>query len=269
MSNCHLVAAIQMNSQDNVTDNLGLVAQLIQAAVYAGAKFILLPEYFCFMGKTDTDRVALGEPFGDGPIQTFIATLAKQHEVWISAGTIPLLSSEPNKVYNSNLLFNELGECVGRYDKIHLFGFDNGIESYAEADTLAAGSALQTFVTQIGRVRAAVCYDLRFPEMYRQEPIFDVITMPAAFTYTTGECHWETLLKARAIENQSYVIAAAQTGVHPNGKRTFGHSMIIDPWGKVLAQQASGNGFALAELDFDYLATVRSDLPALKNRVFF
>jgi predicted amidohydrolase len=269
MAHRQLVAAIQMNSQDNVTDNLGLAAQLIQAAVYAGAEFILLPEYFCFMGKTDIERVALGEPFGDGPIQQFMAALAKQHGVWISAGTIPLISAEPHKVYNSNLLFNDAGDCVGRYDKIHLFGFDNGIESYAEADTLAAGSSLQTFATQIGPVRPSVCYDLRFPEMYRKEPAYEIITMPAAFTYTTGECHWETLLKARAIENQSYVIAAAQTGVHPNGKRTFGHSMIIDPWGKVLAQQESGNGFALAGLDFDYLKTVRSDLPALKNRVLF
>lgn len=264
-----IVAAIQMNSQDNVTDNLGLAAQLIQGAVLAGAQFILLPEYFCFMGKTDAERVALGEPYKDGQIQTFIATLAKKHGVWISAGTIPLVSPEPQKVYNSNLLFNDLGVCVGRYDKIHLFGFDNGNESYAEADTLAYGSQIQTFSTPVGKIRPSVCYDLRFPEMYRQAPAYQVITMPAAFTYTTGEYHWETLLKARAIENQSYVIAAAQTGVHPSGKSTFGHSMIIDPWGRVIAQQESENGFVIAELDFEYLNKVRSDLPALKNRVFY
>ncbi len=262
------VAAVQINSHESVSENLILAASLVKEAAQAGAQFILLPEYFCFMGKNDAERVALGETYGDGPIQSFIAELARTHQVWISAGTIPLISAEPNKVFNSNLLFDDCGACVGRYDKIHLFGFDNGIESYAEADTLAAGDEIQTFVTAVGNVRASVCYDLRFPELFRQEPVFEIITMPAAFTYTTGEYHWETLLKARAIENQSYVIAAAQTGVHPNGKRTFGHSMIIDPWGKVLDQHVSGNGFAIAELDFSYLKTVRRDLPALQNRVF-
>ncbi len=269
MANRYKVAAIQMNSQDVISDNLILAASLVKSAAQAGAQLILLPEYFCFMGKTDAERLALGETYGNGPIQSFIAELAKTYAVWISAGTIPLVSPEAHKVYNSNLLFNDAGECVGRYDKIHLFGFDNGIESYAEADTLAAGNMIQTFNTPVGNIRASVCYDLRFPELYRQEPKFDVITMPAAFTYTTGEHHWETMLKTRAIENQCYVIAAAQTGVHPNGKQTFGHSMIIDPWGKVLDQQVSENGFAFAELDFDYLHSVRRDLPALKNRVFF
>ena len=262
------VAAIQMNSCDSVSDNLILAAKLVTQAAQRGAIFVLLPEYFYFMGTTDESRVMLGETPGNGPIQSFLAELARANNIWLSAGTVPLRSQDPTKVYNTNLLFNDSGICVGRYDKIHLFGFNNGSERYAEADTLVAGNTVQTFNTVIGNVRASVCYDLRFPEMYRQSSGYDVITAPAAFTYTTGEAHWETLLRSRAIENQCYVIAAAQTGVHPNGKRTFGHSMIIDPWGVILDQKEEGNGFVIAEIDSFYTAKIRPNLPASNNRVF-
>ena len=262
------VAAIQMNSTNHVADNLRLAAELVTAAANAGAQLVLLPEYFCFMGKTDDARVALGEQSGDGPIQAFLSQLARENQIWLSAGTVPLCSDDPNRVYNSNLLYNELGEYVARYDKIHLFGFKNEAESYAEADTLMPGKQIRTFSTPVGNIRASVCYDLRFPEMYRQAPVYELITVPAAFTYTTGEAHWETLLRTRAIENQCYVIAAAQTGTHPNGKRTYGHSMIIDPWGVILDQKVDGNGFVIAEIDLFYLTHIRQILPALDNRIF-
>lgn len=261
------VAAIQMNSRDNLQDNLSLAADLVAGAVAEGALFVLLPEYFCFMGKQDQDRLALEEKIGDGPIQTFLSGLAKQHQIWLSGGTIPIQSDDPSHVYNSNLLFNDEGMCVGRYDKIHLFGFKDNTESYAEADTLKAGDTVTTFSTPVGHIRASVCYDLRFPELYRLAPLCDLITAPAAFTYTTGEAHWEILLRCRAIENQCYVIAAAQTGLHPNGKKTYGHSMIIDPWGNVLDKKEEGNGYVIADIDLLHMAAVRQRLPALQNRV--
>ncbi|WP_409421875.1 carbon-nitrogen hydrolase family protein [Pseudaeromonas sp. ZJS20] len=263
------IAAVQMNSGDDLQQNLHSAAHWVAEAVARGASFVLLPEYFCLMGKTDAERVALGESPAQGPIQAAMAALARQHGIWLSAGTLPLISPEPGKVFNSNLLFDPEGRCAGRYDKIHLFGFDNGDECYAESRILAAGQEVVTFETSFGRVRPSVCYDLRFPELYRQAGGFSLLTAPAAFTYTTGEAHWALLLRCRAVENQCYVLAAAQTGWHPGGQRTYGHSMIVDPWGRVLDCLADGEGVVCADLDLDYLGKVRSQLPALNNRVLF
>lgn len=269
MQTLHKVAAIQMNSGADVAHNLARAVELVAGAAQAGARLVLLPEYFCLMGPQDTDRVAIGEPFGDGPIQRFLSSLAASQQVWLSAGTIPLLSPESGKVFNSNLWFDDQGRCVGRYDKIHLFGFDNGSESYRESATLAAGNAITTLTTPLGEVRASVCYDLRFPELYRQQQGYGLITAPAAFTYTTGQAHWALLLRARAVENQCYVLAAAQTGIHPAGNRTYGHSMIVDPWGNILACLEEGEGMVIAELDVSHMMTIRAQLPALQNRVFY
>ncbi len=263
------VAAIQMNSGDVVADNLTLAASLVKDAVSQGCEFVLLPEYFCLMGVTDQARLELGEAFGDGPIQAAMSALAKECGIWIAAGTIPLLSDEPDKVLNSQLLFNPDGECVNRYDKVHLFNFDNGKESYREADILTAGKEIKLFELPEFKVQPSICYDLRFPELYRSNTGYEVLTVSAAFTYTTGLAHWELLLRSRAVENQCYVIASAQTGTHPNGRKTFGHSMIIDPWGKVIAQQEDGNGVVIADMDIDELQRVRQQLPALQNRVFY
>lgn len=268
MGTLHKVAAIQMNSGADVALNLARVVELVAEAAQAGAELVLLPEYFYLMGRQDADRVAMGEPFGNGPIQHFLASLAASQQVWLSAGTLPLHSPVPGKVFNSNLWFDDQGHCVGRYDKIHLFGFDNGSESYRESATLAAGDTITTVTTPVGDVRASVCYDLRFPELYRHQQGYGLITAPAAFTYTTGQAHWALLLRARAVENQCYVLAAAQTGTHPAGNRTFGHSMIVDPWGNILDCLEEGEGIVMAEIDFSHMMKIRAQLPALQNRVF-
>lgn len=263
------VAAIQMNSNDDVADNLQRARKWVLEAAQKGAQFVVLPEYFCFIGQNDAARLAHAEPDSGGVISQALRAIAKEAQVWLSAGTIPLISPDKDKVYNTNLLFNPEGECVGRYDKIHLFGFDNGQESYKESDTLYPGKVVTTFELPFAKVRPSVCYDLRFPELYRLHKEYEVITVPAAFTYTTGQAHWELLLRARAVENQCVVIAAAQTGVHPNGNRTFGHSMIIGPWGEVLAMLEEGEGVVTAEIDLERLDQSRQQLPALKNRIFY
>ena len=262
------VAAIQMNSGDQVEQNLARARMWVLEAASQGCQFVVLPEYFCFVGASDEERLSHAELAELGPIQKELQAIAKEAQVWLSAGTVPLLSSTSDKIYNANLLFNPQGEQVGRYDKVHLFGFDNGQESYKESDTLLAGKEIQTFELPFAKVRPSVCYDLRFPELYRHQSGYELITVPAAFTYTTGEAHWELLLRTRAIENQCFVIAAAQTGFHPNGNQTFGHSMIIDPWGKVLAVQEDGEGVIKADIDFAVLNQSRQQLPALKNRIF-
>ncbi len=263
------VAAIQMNSSADVADNLATAKRLIADAAKQGAQLALLPEYFCLMGHSDAERVAIGEVFGAGPIQRAMSEAAKQHGIWLIAGTIPLQSPHANKVFNSQLLFAPSGECVGRYDKVHLFSFDNGTESYREADILSPGSEVVTFTLPGLKVRPSVCYDLRFPEFYRANPGYELITAPAAFTYTTGLAHWELLLRCRALENQCYLMAAAQTGRHANGSQTFGHSMIINPWGEVLACLEQGEGVVLADVEPEVLTRIRTQLPALDNRCLF
>lgn len=260
-------AALQMISTPDVTENIATAERLIAQAAQAGAQLLVLPEYFAIMGARDTDKLALIEDEGRGPIQDFLAAMALKHQVWLAGGTLGLRAQVENKVRNSLLLFNPQGQRVARYDKIHLFGFDNGSECYRESDTIERGDTLIAVDTAIGRLGLSVCYDLRFPELFRAMGALDILILPAAFTATTGRAHWEVLLRARAIENQCFVVASGQGGVHPTGRETFGHSMLIDPWGQVLDCLPSGEGFVIAELKASQLERVRKTLPALAHRV--
>lgn len=266
------VAAIQMVSSPRVVDNLTTAQTWLARAADAGAELAVLPEYFCLMGLRDTDKLAIAEAPGAGPIQAMLAEAAQRHKLWIVGGTVPLTTSVPDRVANATVVFSPAGTAVARYDKIHLFRFDNGHERYDEAEVLVAGDTPTTFTLTdragtAWQVGLSVCYDLRFPELYRQLQA-DVLLVPAAFTYTTGQSHWEVLLRARAIENQAFVLASAQGGPHENGRQTWGHSMVINPWGQVLAQHDRGEGLALAELDKDQLGQIRRQLPALQHRRF-
>ena len=268
------VAAIQMVSTDRVEDNLAQAAVLLAQAAQSGAELAVLPEYFCLIGQHDGDKLAIKEAFGAGPLQQFLANSAKAHGLWVVGGTLPMAADAADRVFNSSLAFNPQGQCVARYDKIHLFRFDNGRERYDESRVLERGSAPVTFdlPSRDGhrwRVALSVCYDLRFAELYRAyaQAGADLILVPSAFTHTTGQAHWEVLLRARAIENLAFVAAAAQGGVHPNGRQTWGQSLLIDPWGEVLAQQAQGPGVVLAELESAQLEKWRLQLPALQHRV--
>ena len=260
------VAAVQMVSSPNVDDNLETARRLLAQAAHEGARLVTLPEYWPIMGMSDTDKVAHAEQPGRGIIQDFMAAQAREHGVWLIGGTMPLASSDAGRVLNTTLVYDPDGQAVSRYDKIHLFGFTKGEESYDEARTIVPGAAVGSFEAPFGRVGLSVCYDLRFPELYRAMGECALIVVPAAFTHTTGMAHWEVLLRARAIENQCYVLASAQGGTHRNGRRTFGHSMLIDPWGQVVGQVAEGEGVVAGEIDTDFLAEVRQSLPALKHR---
>ncbi|MHA4869998.1 carbon-nitrogen hydrolase family protein [Duganella sp. PWIR1] len=262
----HTVAAIQMISSPSVPDNIATARRLVTQAAQGGAQLVLLPEYWAIMGLADSDKVKVAEPLGSGPIQDFMAGLARELGVWLIGGTLPLASDDPEKVINTTLVYNPQGEHVGRYDKIHLFGFTKGTESYNESKTIVPGQNVGVFEAPFGKVGMSVCYDLRFPELYRAMGPVSLIVVPAAFTYTTGMAHWEILLRARAIENQCYVLAAAQGGTHPNGRRTWGHSMLIDPWGAVKSVLAEGEGVVAGEIDPAYMQGVRDSLPALKHR---
>ncbi|HEX8605794.1 MAG TPA: carbon-nitrogen hydrolase family protein [Pseudoduganella sp.] len=261
------VAAIQMVSTPDVAENIATARRLVeQAAVANGAGLVVLPEYWPIMGRQDTDKVAVAEQLGSGIIQQTMAELARSHGIWLFGGTLPLVSEEAGKVLNTTLVFNPAGEQVSRYDKIHLFGFANESESYDEARTIVPGRHVGTVDTAAGRVGMAICYDLRFPELFRAMGPVDLVVVPAAFTYTTGAAHWDTLLRARAIENQCYVLAAAQGGTHVNGRRTWGHSQLIDPWGEVCAIVEEGEGVVSGLLDAALIASVRQKLPALRHR---
>jgi nitrilase len=268
------IAAIQMVSTADVADNLQTALKLLQQAAEQGAELAVLPEYFCLIGQHDADKLAIQEPFGRGPIQQFLADAARDFNLWIVGGTLPLTGAGESRVFNSSLAFNPQGACVARYDKIHLFRFDNGREAYDESRVLDRGHsptrfALPSMDGHTWQVGMSVCYDLRFAELYRRYAAegVELLLVPAAFTHTTGRAHWEVLLRARAIENLSYVVAAAQGGVHPNGRQTWGQSLAIDPWGHVLADQAQGPGVVLAELDAVALQHWRNQLPALQHRV--
>ncbi len=268
------IAAIQMVSTGVLSENLAQARTLLEHAAQAGAELAILPEYFCLIGQRDGDKLAIQEPFGAGPIQQFLADAARDLGLWVVGGTLPLTAGQPDRVYNSSLVFNPLGDCVARYDKVHLFRFDNGVESYDESRVLERGSqptrfALASKDGHIWQVGLSVCYDLRFAELYRgyARDGVDLILVPSAFTHTTGEAHWEVLLRARAIENLAYVAAAAQGGTHPNGRRTWGQSMVVDPWGLVLAQQAQEPGVVCADVDAQVLAQRRAQLPALQHRM--
>lgn len=261
------VAAVQMVSTPRVDENLRTAATLIAEAVAGGAALVALPEYFPIMGISDADKVRVRECDGHGPIQDFLASSAREHAIWLIGGSLPLSAEHPEKVLNSCLAYNPQGQRVARYDKIHLFGFRQGDECYDESATIEAGRQVVGFATPFGRVGLSICYDLRFPELYRALGVTDLLVIPAAFTETTGRAHWEILLRARAIENQCYVLAVAQAGRHENGRETHGNSMLIDPWGVIIARQAKGPGVIIGELDPNRLAEVRANLPALRHRV--
>jgi nitrilase len=260
-------AAVQMVSTPVVAENLAAAGALIAEAAAAGAQLVALPEYFCVMGRHERDKVALRERFGDGPIQSFLAEAAARHRVWLVGGTVPLDSADPERVRNSSLVFDAAGRCVARYDKIHLFGLDLGEERFREANTIEPGERPVGVDTPFGRLALSVCYDLRFPELYRALAPMELIAVPSAFTATTGRAHWEPLLRARAIENLAWVIAPAQGGAHPNGRRTHGHSMIVNPWGEIVASRAEGPGIVIADIDPTYTQRMRASLPALAHRV--
>lgn len=259
------IAAVQLVSGTKPAANLERARHWVLEAARQGAQLVALPEYFCLMGQQDEDKLAIAETEGEGPLQRFLADLAVEAGVTLVGGTLPLRSAVPGKVHNSCLVFDAQGQRLARYDKLHLFGFDNGRERYDEGRVQQAGDAPVAFEWQGLRVALSVCYDLRFPELYRQLAPH-LILAPSAFTHTTGAAHWELLLRARAVENLAYLLAPAQGGLHANGRRTWGHSMVIDPWGQVLACLDEGEGLALADLDPERLAQCRSQLPALQHR---
>ena len=260
------VAAIQMASSPNVSSNLTEAERLIAIAAQQGAKIVVLPEYFCIMGLKDIDKVQVREKPNEGPIQSFLSKMARDYKIWLIGGTVPLVSNYPNKVRNSCLVYNDKGEQVARYDKIHLFGLDLGAEHYHEENTIESGNQVISVDTPYGKIGLSICYDLRFPELYRAMGEIDMIVVPSAFTETTGKAHWESLIRARAIENLCYVIAPAQGGYHLSGRETHGNSMIVDPWGVVLDRLPRGSGIVIASINRDYQASLRKSLPALKHR---
>lgn len=264
------VASIQMVSSSDLHENLATTRRLIKAAANDGAKLITLPEYFCIMGLKDTDKVLIREDMGSGPIQEQLSAIAHEYGIYLVAGTIPLVAKDINKVLNTTLVFDPNGLNISRYDKIHLFGFQTSTERYQESETIEAGNEPGLLKISIDgndwTFGLSICYDLRFPELYRSLGQVDCHIIPAAFTYTTGQNHWEILLRARAIENQCYVLASAQGGVHQNQRRTWGHSMLIDPWGDVIEDLPEGEGFISGVLCKDKLNEVRSKLPALAHR---
>ena len=260
------VAGIQMASSPSVTSNLIEAERLIKMAVEAGAKLVVLPEYFAIMGIHDSDKVKVREDEGDGPIQRFLSKIAKKHKIWLIGGTIPLVSNSVKKVRNSCLVYNDKGKQMARHDKIHLFGLDLATEQYHEKKTIEAGNEVVVVDTPYGKIGLSACYDLRFPELYRAMGEVDMIVVPSAFTETTGKAHWETLVRARAIENLCYVIAPAQGGYHLSGRETHGNSMIVDPWGVVLDNLPRGSGIVIANINTHYQASLRKSLPALKHK---
>jgi nitrilase len=265
------MAAIQMVSGTGVERNLVQAGQLLERAAAQGAELAVLPEYFCLMGLQDTDKLKVQEQFGRGPIQDFLSQSARNFGMWIVGGTLPLATTDAARARNSSLVFDPSGQSVARYDKIHLFRFDNGQESYDESCVLERGAHPVTFdMPSIDgntyRIGLSICYDLRFPELYRDLKA-DILLVPSAFTFTTGQAHWEILLRARAIENLAYVLASAQGGVHENNRRTWGHSMIIGPWGQILGEHSEGSGVVVADVDETTLQLARTRLPALNHVV--
>ena len=265
------VAAIQMASSPNVDANLHEASRLITQAAAAGAELIVLPENFAIMGIEEEDKVAVREPEGDGPIQTFLSEQAKQNDAWIVGGTVPLVCNDPKKIRAACMVYNAEGNLVARYDKIHLFDVDlvDTGESYNESETIEFGELkVKVFDSPFGKIGIAVCYDLRFPELFRAllDLGAEVVVLPAAFTAATGQAHWESLLRARAIENLIYIIASAQGGYHINGRATHGDSMIVDPWGAILNRIKHGAGFSIAEINLSYQQSRRKTFPCIQHR---
>ena len=274
------IAALQMVSTPDVDRNLAAASRLMEAAAADGVRLVALPEYFCLLGRNDRDKLAIAEALDDGPIQAHLAAAARRLGLWLIGGTLPLrldgpitdpgpdVDAKPERVLNSCLVWSPTGQRVARYDKIHLFAFDNGQERYDEGRVLQAGALPVAVDVEGWRIGLSICYDLRFPELYRalMQPPCDLIVVPSAFTHTTGAAHWELLLRARAVENQCYVLAPAQGGLHENGRRTWGHSLLADPWGEVLACHPEGEAVVAGTLDRDRLNAVRRQLPALAHR---
>lgn len=264
------IAAIQMASGPNIQANLDEAAKLIDDAVAQGAGLIVLPENFAFMPMTDAELVKEAEEAGKGVMQDFLSVQSQKHGIWLVGGTIPVKSNVQGKARSVCLLFNDQGEQVARYDKIHMFDVliqDSG-ESYTESETTDAGDETVVVDTPFGRIGLAICYDLRFPEMFRSlsDDGMDICVMPSAFTAITGKSHWEPLVRARAIENQCYMVAPDQGGFHLNGRETYGNSMVVDPWGNILDRIASGTGVVLAEMDEEFLSNTRKNFPVLEHR---
>ncbi len=264
------VAALQMVSGHQVPDNIASAERLIAQAADAGAELVVLPEYWCLMGQRDRDKLSIAEAAGGGPLQDFMAAQAARHGITLVGGTVPLHSGQEGKVFNACLVFDRHGQPLARYDKIHLFSYHKGREAYNEGKLLQAGEqpvafAMQDRSGQSWRIGLSICYDLRFPELYRALEA-DVYVAPSAFTYTTGQAHWELLLRARAVENLAYMLAATQGGTHSNGRRTWGHATAINPWGEVLQMQAEGEAVVLADLDWQALQNWRLQLPALRHK---
>jgi len=263
-------AAIQMNSGDDVAANLAAAAQLLDQAASAGAGFAVLPENFACLAADEAGKLAVAEAPGDGPIQRFLAETARSHKLWLVGGTIPLRDADQRRAYAASLLFDPDGVEQARYDKIHLFdvGLPGADESYRESTTSIPGTKIVSFHAPFARIGMAVCYDIRFPALFDAlgRSGMDVLAMPAAFTVPTGEAHWEILLRARAIESLCYVVAAAQCGAHPGGRRTYGHSMIVGPWGEIVAMRATEPGVVVAEIDMMQVESLRARFPALTHR---
>lgn len=270
MSKC---AAIQMASSPSVSSNLLAAENLIAEATKTGVKLVALPENFALMGEHEFDKLEAKEIDGSGTIQNFLAGVAKKYNVWVIGGTIPIAGNDEKKVRAACLVYNNSGERVARYDKVHLFDVNvpGTNEVYRESDSIEPGAEPQVFATPFGKMGIAVCYDLRFPEIFRKmaKQGVEILVVPSAFTAETGAAHWEILLRARAVENLCYVIAPNQGGFHLNGRKTFGHSMIIDPWGVILDCYKTGAGYVAAEIDRDRLEKVRGAFPALNHRRFF
>jgi nitrilase len=260
------VAAVQTVSGGDVGENLRAIEPLVGDTVRQGAQLVLLPEYFGILGARATDKVSVREVDGDGPQQAFLARMAREHDVWIIGGTVPIATASAAHVRSASLVYAPDGRRIARYDKIHLFAFNQGQERYDEGRTIEPGTLPIAFEAPCGLVALSVCYDLRFPELYRSFDRLTLIVVPSAFTAVTGAAHWHVLLKARAIENQCYVLAAAQGGMHANGRRTYGHSVLIDPWGEVLAERDEGPGVIVGDIDPERIAQVRRELPALSHR---
>ncbi|MEM8844865.1 MAG: carbon-nitrogen hydrolase family protein [Pseudomonadota bacterium] len=263
------VAAIQMASAPQRDANLMEAGRLIQLAKEQGSELVVLPENFPIMGMEETDKVEIREPYGVGPIQSFLHEQAKKHKIWIVGGTIPLQYDDPGKIIAATLLYNSDGDIVARYDKIHLFDVDlDNEESYKESETIAKGKDLVVAETPFGKLGLAICYDLRFPELFRKliDKGAEIIALPAAFTATTGKAHWDVLVRARAIENLCYIIAANQGGYHLNGRETYGDSMIVDPWGNVKNRLSQGAGVVIADIDLEHMKKTRRTFPCLEHR---
>lgn len=266
------VAAIQMASGPNVKANLAEAEKLIKTAVQQEAELIVLPENFAIMGTSETDQVKIAEENGSGLLQDFLKEQAVKNNIWLVGGTIPLQSEEEGKVFSSCLLTNSQGEVVSRYDKIHLFDvtIESSNESYTESETISPGREIVVVDTPFGRLGLAICYDLRFPELFRAmiEQKMEICALPSAFTSLTGKVHWESLLRARAIENLCFMIAADQGGYHVGGRETHGDSMIIDPWGQVLNRLPHGTGVVVANIDLEKSEHTRKMFPALEHKRF-